>query len=44
MWLERPASAYDGEAYRGRRVYTEDQLFMGIARMVTRRGFRRHTH
>lgn len=44
MWLERPASAYDGEAYRGRRVYTEDQLFMGIARMVTRHGFRRRTH
>lgn len=41
MWLERPAVAYDEDAYRGRREYTERQLFMGLARMVTRRGFRR---
>jgi predicted metallopeptidase len=41
MWLERPASAYDDDAYRGRRVYTERQLFVGLARMVTRRGFKR---
>ncbi|MFO0584825.1 MAG: hypothetical protein U0229_21340 [Anaeromyxobacter sp.] len=37
MWLERPAAAYDEEAYRGRRVYTEEQLFLGHVRMVSRR-------
>jgi hypothetical protein len=36
MWLERPAG-YHRDAYRGRRVYTEKQLFHGLARMVTRR-------
>jgi predicted metallopeptidase len=36
MWLERPAGAFDGEDYRGRRVYTEKQLFNGVVRMVTR--------
>jgi predicted metallopeptidase len=36
MWLERPAGSVDGE-YRGRRVYTERQLFYGPVRMVTRR-------
>jgi len=41
MWMERPAVAYDEDAYRGRRIYTERQLFVGLARMVTRRGFRR---
>jgi predicted metallopeptidase len=37
MWLERPAGSYRGEEYRGRRVYTERQLFYGPVRMVTRR-------
>jgi hypothetical protein len=37
MWLERPGGFYRGEEYRGRRVYTERQLFYGPARMVTRR-------
>lgn len=41
MWLERPAAAYDEEAYRGRRVYTEKQLFLGHVRMVSRRAGRR---
>ncbi|HEY6100321.1 MAG TPA: putative metallopeptidase [Anaeromyxobacter sp.] len=37
MWLERPAASYlDGE-YRGRRVYTEAQLFQGVVEMVTRK-------
>lgn len=36
MWLERPGSAYDGESFRGRRVYTEKQLFYGLVRMRTR--------
>jgi predicted metallopeptidase len=36
MWLERPASTRGGER-RGRRVYTERQLYYGLARMVTRR-------
>ncbi|HEX9307426.1 MAG TPA: hypothetical protein VF894_08045 [Anaeromyxobacter sp.] len=37
MWLERPARSYLGGEYRGRRVYTERQLFYGPVRMVTRR-------
>jgi hypothetical protein len=37
MWLERPAGSYPGDVYRGRRVYTERQLFYGPVRMVTRR-------
>jgi predicted metallopeptidase len=37
MWLERPGGFYRGDAYRGRRVYTEKQLFYGPARMVTPR-------
>jgi predicted metallopeptidase len=37
MWLERPGGFYRGDAYRGRRVYTENQLFYGPVRMVTRR-------
>jgi predicted metallopeptidase len=36
MWLERPAPSYRGDDYRGRRVYTERQLFYGVMRMVTR--------
>jgi putative YhbY family RNA-binding protein len=36
MWLERPASFRAGER-RGRRTYTERQLFYGLARMRTPR-------
>lgn len=36
MWLERPASS-NPEDWRGRRVYTERQLFYGPVRMATRR-------
>jgi predicted metallopeptidase len=36
MWLERPATS-SREDYRGRRVYTERQLFLGPVRMATRR-------
>jgi hypothetical protein len=37
QWLERPGSAYIPglSRVRVRKVYTEDQLFYGIARMVT---------
>lgn len=38
QWLERPGPAYHpGSNRRVRKVYTEDQLFYGIARMVTRK-------
>jgi hypothetical protein len=37
MWLERPGGFYRGDEYRGRRVYTERQLFYGLVRIVTRR-------
>jgi predicted metallopeptidase len=37
MWLERPAGFYREPEYRGRRVYTERQLFYGPVRMWTRR-------
>jgi predicted metallopeptidase len=36
MWLERPATSRPDD-WRGRRVYTERQLFYGPVRMVTRR-------
>ncbi len=36
MWLERPGGSYRGDEYRGRRVYTEKQLFYGLVRMITR--------
>jgi hypothetical protein len=37
QWLERPGSAYipGASRVRVRKVYTEDQLYYGIARMVT---------
>jgi len=36
QWLERPGPAYvPGTHRRVRKVYTEDQLYSGIARMVT---------
>ena len=41
QWLERPGPAYVPGAARVRRVYTEDQLYYGIARMVTARSRRR---
>ena len=37
MWLERPGSFRDVE-YSGRRTYTEQQLFLGLAAMRSRRG------
>ncbi len=37
MWLERPGGFYRDGEYRGRRVYTEKQLFYGLVRMVARR-------
>ncbi len=37
MWLERPTAAYREDDYRGRRVYTERQLFVGVVQMRTRR-------
>jgi hypothetical protein len=36
MWLERPASSRPDD-WRGRKVYTERQLFHGPVRMITRR-------
>lgn len=41
MWLERPAASYREGAYRGRRVYTEKQLFLGVVQMVAGRGRRK---
>lgn len=35
QWLERPGPSYIPGYSRVRKVYTEDQLFYGIARMVT---------
>lgn len=37
MWLERPAASYHEDRYRGRRVYTEAQLFLGVVEMVSRK-------
>jgi Putative phage metallopeptidase len=37
MWLERPAASYREGEYRGRRVYTEAQTFLGVVPMVTRK-------
>jgi len=37
MWLERPTASYREHEYRGRRVYTEKQLFLGVVEMRTRR-------
>jgi hypothetical protein len=38
MWLERPAASYREGDYRGRRVYTEAQTFLGVVQMMTRKG------
>lgn len=35
QWLERPGPAYIPGTSRVRKVYTEEQLFYGIARLVT---------
>ncbi|WNG42449.1 hypothetical protein F0U60_42810 [Archangium minus] len=35
QWLERPGPAYVPGTPRVRKVYTEDQLYYGISRMVT---------
>jgi predicted metallopeptidase len=40
MWLERPAGFYREPEYRGRRLYTERQLFYGPVRMASRAGRR----
>lgn len=37
MWLERPSGFYRAGEYRGRRVYTERQLFTGVVQMKTPR-------
>jgi hypothetical protein len=37
QWLERPGPAYVPGTPRVRKVYTEEQLFYGISRMVTRK-------
>jgi hypothetical protein len=37
QWLERPGPAYVPGTTRVRRVYSEDQLFYGVVRMVTPR-------
>ncbi|WP_434387610.1 hypothetical protein [Melittangium boletus] len=37
QWLERPGPAYVPGTPRVRRVYTEEQLYLGVTRMVTRR-------
>ncbi len=38
MWLERPTASYHADDYRGRRVYTEKQLFLGVVQMRTPAG------
>lgn len=41
MWLERPSGFYRAGEYRGRRTYTEKQLFVGVVQMRTRKVQRR---
>lgn len=36
QWLERPTASYLPELSNTRRIYTEDQLFLGPVRMITR--------
>jgi hypothetical protein len=36
-WLERPGSQYFNGRPKMRRVYTEEQLYWGAVRMLTRR-------
>ena len=40
MWLERPAASYRAGEYRGRRVYTEKQLVLGVVQMTARKAGR----
>ncbi len=35
MWLEKPVAFFRDGEYRGRRIYTEKQLFQGLVRMGT---------
>jgi predicted metallopeptidase len=35
MWIERPIGFFREGEYRGRRVYTERQLFLGLVRMLS---------
>ena len=35
QWLERPGPAYQPDTFRGRTVYTEEQLYYGIVHMET---------
>jgi hypothetical protein len=37
QWLERPGPASSTSRGKSRRVYTEEQLFNGVVRMITRR-------
>ena len=37
QWLERPGPAYVPGTRGVRKVYTEEQLYYGITRMVTRK-------
>ena len=37
QWLERPGPAYIPGTTRVRKVYTEEQLYYGVVRLVTRR-------
>jgi hypothetical protein len=37
QWLERPSAYFVPARGQGRRVYTEEQLFQGPVRMITRR-------
>jgi predicted metallopeptidase len=41
MWLERPVARLREGEYRGRRVYTERQLFVGLVRMMAQPGLSR---
>jgi hypothetical protein len=43
QWLERPGSAYVPGTLGVRKVYTEEQLYYGISRMLTPRKLRRRT-
>lgn len=37
QWLERPTAAFIPELTKMRRMYTEEQLFLGPVRMITRK-------
>lgn len=44
QWLERPGMFYIPGRDSSRRVYTEEQLFVGTLRMITRRSAARRLH